>query len=252
MSTPSSSIETSPVLPRRNRHVADPHDTGRTVRADRDRDALEQLLVEAGDLVDILLRGVRDPKTKQHVGLSALQLVDRARVVKRPIDGMGNHSPGSEPPAAPARNVLDSEGRIIEHTGEPGYEISDPTGNAAIAAIGYQDPDRVAATKLARDVAQAVNQLRHAANTLQRATADDDTSEPVGDPGCKCHARLRSWEPVTDLAPNSELCRWCYDFWRTYGFLPPDELVEYRIQGRRMTSKLIDSVIKRNKRAARR
>jgi hypothetical protein len=231
----SPSIETTPQLPRRKGYHAEPTATLRRLRADRDRPALESLLTEAGDLLETLLRGPWDSDGKKRVGMSALQLVDRART-NVGSDGFTNHTPGTEPPEGKPRDILDADGNIKPTDQEPAYGVSDPTGNAAMAALnGYDNPDRLAAARVARQVTKAVDELREAVNALIKYQPKDEKAGK-GEPCCASHARLKSFEPVNPSAPASGLCRWCYDWWLVHAAWPNTKLLEARIQGRKITT----------------
>lgn len=229
----SSAIETSPIVT--SRRVFEPDAGERRSRPERDRDALEAILTELRDLADVLRRGPRDPETKKH-GLSALQLVDRARTAPHVVDGWSDHSPGADSPDKPPRDVVDQAGNLIDRTDDTaGFTTS--TERAAIVALNRQqvDPDRLAVRQLADHARVALHELQAAVNLLykrQPATAPVDAGEPC----CKSCARLGKFEPVYDKALSSELCRWCYDFWLAQKCQPNLAILEKRHAGGRITT----------------
>jgi hypothetical protein len=235
----SSSIETTPTLPRRKSYRAEPTATLRRLRADRDRAALESILAEAADLLETLLRGPWDADSKKRVGLSALQLVDRAKT-NVGSDGYGNHTPGAEPPEGKPRDVLDRDGNVKPTDKEPAYEVSDPTGDAAMASLGgYDNPDRLAAARVARHITKGLDELRSAVNELVKTQPADNDKPAAGEPCCASHARLKSFEHIYPKAPNSGLCRFCYEHWLVHAAWPNLALLGAKIQGRKITTAVL-------------
>ncbi len=222
MNHTSSTVQTTATMPRR----------GTTVRVDRD--LLQSMLDEAIDLTQQLLRGPRDPDSHKHVGMNALQLVDRASTVSSAPDGWSDHSAGADAPEK-IRRVLDEEGNPIEGEKEPRPPHSDSTGGAALASLnGMADRDRAAVTQLAQNVSDALDLLRGAMNRLHKAQPPDS---PIGtgDVACTSHARLRRFEPADTKYPGAELCRWCYDWRSIHGKVPPLPILEMRVAGLRIT-----------------
>lgn len=233
--TAASSIETTPVLPRkkRSRYVASPTDPERKPRADKDQQLLEGFLEEAAQLVDALLRGQRDPGSSKRVGMSVADMLERAHIASSSAV-WGNHSPGSEPPASPPRQVLDADNNIIERAKDDDGAtdtVSDRTGRSAIAKA---PPEVQAVRTVANHIQDGLESFRKAMNTVMGAQLDKTTAGE-GDPACKSCARQHHFEPVWDNVPSSGLCRWCYNFWLVHHEWPNAEILDLHIRGIRIT-----------------
>jgi len=126
--------------------------------------------------------------------------------------------------------------------------VSDPTGETAVRLAARADQAR-------RDLDvfhDAIRQVRHGRDKLLRLhgawlphPANDIERKMAGDtdpgPGCRSCARLTvsmrdgaritRWEPVhLDV-----LCRWCYDWRRKVGGVPPVEKLQDHHDGKRVT-----------------
>lgn len=227
MSHQSSTVSTTPVLPRRG-----------GISGPVDRRLLEANLDEASRLTEILQRGPIDPDTDKHGGMNALQLVDRTKTTTTP-DGWGDHSAGFDAPDK-TRRVIDKNGDPIEPDPEPASPVSDPTGGAALAAMNARaDKDRTAASQLERDVKLAVELLRDAVRALYDVQPAGRPAPGSFDAACTSHARLHRFEPADPKVPGSGLCRWCYDWRRIHGKVPALPILEARVAGRYITKAMM-------------
>lgn len=121
-----------------------------------------------------------------------------------------------------------------------GRDYADPTGEAAIRSTQASDDlrrlDRKAAhvAKVADEIWRLIDAWSpRAASTLERAA----TSSTKADPGCTSCERLLSspgqkrWEPIY----RGTLCRWCHDWRRARGGIPPLTVLADHHDGKRVT-----------------
>lgn len=135
---------------------------------------------------------------------------------------------------------------VLDDQGTPMPSISDPTGEAALRP----DKARDAETQIARHLTAARRALDQAYAeaarwTLRDATAYDAGQTSGGEDGCESCARIRGprtarwWNPLyrtTTLADGARigLCRWCFDWSRRTGSLPPKDQLEAHRDGKRI------------------
>lgn len=94
---------------------------------------------------------------------------------------------------------------------------------------------------------ETMGHIRTLASEAARITihppADHD-----GDPGCKVHATLNHYEP----ADKAGRCRWCYDFYNLEGIDPPADILQARIDGKRITMRMVQASLAKTNRPRRR
>jgi hypothetical protein len=156
--------------------------------------------------------------------------------------------------------------------------ISDPTGDAVLNALAGRETDatrfiddaidraqqEIHGALLADTEARARDHLRDAKDILGRAVGVGDQALPdpgtirrirldaLGDPGCYSCRRIRDSQGRPWYSPTAKktkgrngLCRWCDDWRRTFGNLPPIPLLEMHRDGKRLTPKAIAGAIRK-------
>lgn len=184
-----------------------------------------ELIRAARVALDDLEHGIRDPKSSKRGGLTAPALVAG---LERTDDGY----------AGSVRR--DSGGRAVGSHADSVCELVRVRVDAELKGT-VLDPVWRGAQTVLRGLNGAVADLHMAVGAL--AKAQPPPTGP-GEPGCIVMARFAQWEPVY----RSGRCRWVYDWWLFHGADPPDEVVKARIEGRRLTTKLLKDVGEQPKR----
>ena len=119
------------------------------------------------------------------------------------------------------------------------------TGSPTVAAAERDDPARRAERRL-DELIEAVHVLAGDLDRIRDAWLHPLRQRPtVKEPGCRLHARLGAWEPVE----RDGRCWWCYDWWLAHDRTdPPEPILRARMEGRRITTKLVEEVMARRPR----
>jgi hypothetical protein len=190
-------------------------------------DPLEALLEELADLVDKLRHGIRiealddGGRANGHeLTISATDLMSLAAAAKR--DGYATSSGLQNGPSS---------------------SLGDPTGDvaAAVADGVIDDPLQYLSETVLRTVSGARGDLRTACNALMCSTRLVATCQ--GEPGCRSCETIGQWTPVRAAGR----CRWCYDFSIAQGVDPPEDLLQARAAGKRISQWMIDQALAKPK-----
>lgn len=140
----------------------------------------------------------------------------------------------------------DGPGSVLDEEGIPMPSVSDPTGEAALRPDKARDAETLIVKQL-NHAKRALDQAIAEATrwTLRDATTFDADQSSAGEDGCESCARIRGprthkwWNPVyrTTLLANGArlgLCRWCFDWSRRTGELPPKDTLEAHRDGKRI------------------
>lgn len=115
----------------------------------------------------------------------------------------------------------------------------DPTVKRATRDIAsFEDDLETAKLALARAEKVAVS---NTVTTLKPGKDDDDL-------WCENHARHNMAEPVGERGKG--WCRWCEDFERAEGTLPPKDVLEKRARGERITAQVVDRALGRRRKVS--
>lgn len=120
----------------------------------------------------------------------------------------------------------------------------DPVGTIVTLRLdqGHHDPIAHAHTQLLDHVHQA-RRLLEAAESAGRQALPRTTPTPDND-GCVSCARIKTWSPIT----RTRRCRFCYDYLRAEGEDPPIDFLRAHHDGRRLTTRLVDTLTRHRRR----
>ena len=139
--------------------------------------------------------------------------------------------------------------------GRPGIPAASLEPSRSAGGRGLNLPHPLTPTDRAHDdlqrtlaaLARSADDLVHLLG-LWRSDRHTDGTPTTDDDWCRHHlATLTTCEPVY----KGGLCRWCYDFGRAQGWLPPAELLDARAQGRKITATMVADAAKAAKAQAR-
>lgn len=188
---------------------------------------------------------MRDSKREQILAQLADDLADLTR-----------RTPGGARPAATvaANRLADYAARGFP-AGGTGGGIPTGTSDPVLRLIeaGVRDPYTAARHELDLHLEQAAAHLRQAARISAANLLHRIEKPPEPDLlWCSSCSRVKDsqgrhhHEPIHATPPGgSPLCRWCYDFRRGQGVLPPLPIIEARLQGKKITQTMVDRYLQR-------
>lgn len=120
----------------------------------------------------------------------------------------------------------------------------DPVGTTVALRIDHPQADhlghahRTVTTKL-----HAARRLLEEAESVGRQALPPPTSQILDD-GCASCARIKTWSPIH----RTRRCQWCADWARSHGGEdPPVDILRAHHQGRRITTRLVDTLTRRRR-----
>jgi hypothetical protein len=120
----------------------------------------------------------------------------------------------------------------------------DPVGIVVAMRIDHphRDTQAHAHTQLLNDLDAARRFLEHA-ESVGRQALPPPTSQTLDD-GCASCARIKTWSPIH----RTRRCQWCMDWARNHaGDDPPIDILRAHHQGRRITTRLVDTLTRRRR-----